>query len=358
LSLPLAQEIANRLGMRTGMAFSRGSAGLYALLASLARSDGPGEVIVPTLCCQVVGLAAAYAGHELRFADASPHSLCATPETVAPLMSTRTRAVVVAHVYGVDADADEFSALRLKFPQAAFIEDVACALGGRDRHGKLLGGAMDYTLLSFADDKIIPGDGGMLLFADGAVDPFKVAGEIPDRAPQASQRLMARSLRDLTHGLADLQRESPSARIGDAFVAVLDAYRDLIMRSGGIGDERAVASGFDTLDEDRSARYQNYSAYRDGVATEHATVVELHNGSTCWRCPILFDDPGRARMVTEELRAAGVHASNHYFPLNLLWGDGRDPVAEDISRRVVCVWTAGDTPRHMIDKGISIINHH
>ena len=344
--------------MRGGVAFARGSAGLYALLARLSRNQGPGEVIVPALCCETVALAAAYAGHELCFAEVSPGSLCVTPETVAPLMSLRTRAVVVVHLYGVDADAGSFASLRNEYPQAVFVEDMAHALGGRDRDGRLLGGAMDYTLLSFADDKIISGDGGMLLFGAGTLDAADVAAEIPAAAPRLPQPRLALSLRDLVSGLAGLGRELPTARVGDAFGTVLRDYRDLIVCSGGIADEGAVAAGFDDLEHSRAVRYQNYTSYREGISTEHATVIPLHEGSTCWRCPVLFDDSRRARRATDDLRAGGARPSNHYFPLNLLIGAERKRISEDLSARIVTLRTADGVAPVMIADAIDIINQH
>ena len=225
LKIPLTQRVATHLGMRTGLAFARGSAGLYALLATLARRNGSGEVIVPALCCESVALAAAYAGHELRFAEVSSESLCVTPETVAPLISERTRAVIVVHLYGVDADVGSFASLRREYPQTVFVEDMAHALGGRDRNGRLLGGAMDYTLLSFADNKIVAGDGGMLLFGAGTLDSAEVAAALPATAPRMPQPRLALSLRNLVHGLAGLRREQLSTKIDSAFGAALNGYR-------------------------------------------------------------------------------------------------------------------------------------
>ncbi len=98
----LPARIAKHLGMENGLAFARGSAALYALLANLAEKDGPGEVVIPALCCESVALAAIYAGHEPRFAEVSSESLCVTPKTIAPLLSERTRAVLVVHLYGID----------------------------------------------------------------------------------------------------------------------------------------------------------------------------------------------------------------------------------------------------------------
>lgn len=353
----LNARVADILDMHSAIPFARGSAALYALLVILANRNGPGEVIIPTLCCESVALAAIYAGHEPRFAEVSSETLCVTPETVAPLMSTRTRAVIVVHLFGIDADIGRFDALRRAFAGTAFIEDVAHALGGHGRDGRLLGGGMDYTLLSFADSKIVAGDGGMLLFGSKEPDPAEVSAAIPATAPEAPSPRLALSLRNLTHGLVDLKRTQRSAKIEAAFGAVMEDYRDLIVCSGGIADEVPVAAAFEELESIRSVRYRNYALYRDGISASHAKVVPLHDGSTCWRCPVLFDEPDRTQKVTELLRGAGIHASNHYFPLNLLIGGESKPASEGISARIVNLWTDSRTPPGMIDRAINIINN-
>src|ERR1700679_485643 len=58
----LNTKVADALGMDGALSFARGSASLYALFAALAKRYGPGEVIIPALCCEAVALAALYAG--------------------------------------------------------------------------------------------------------------------------------------------------------------------------------------------------------------------------------------------------------------------------------------------------------
>ena len=173
----------------------------------------------------------------------------------------------------------------------------------------LLGGGMDYTLLSFADSKIVSGDGGMLLFSGKvpAESVNKINTLIPVTAPYMPSPGLALSLRNLVHGLADLRREHPAANVAPAFCAVAKNYRDLIVCSGGIGDAASVATGFSGLDAVRISRYRNYVRYREGISIGHAKVVPLHKGSTCWRCPVLFDEADRARHITKALRSAGIH---------------------------------------------------
>jgi dTDP-4-amino-4,6-dideoxygalactose transaminase len=356
LSLALEQKIAGLLGMRSALSFSRGSAGLYALLKAIAQRSGPGEVIVPTLCCETVALAALYAGHTVRFADVSTETMCATPETVAPLISSKTRAVIVVHLYGIDANAGSFNGLRQQYPDAAFVEDVAHALGGHDTDGKLLGGSLDYTLVSFADSKIIPGDGGMLLFGSGPIPPEDVSAMIPVHAQRDPKPRLALSMRNLVHAVADMWREDGGLRPAAIFLEVLARYEPLVVSPGGMADEQAVNDGLDHLQSNQQARYGNYKRYRAGITGSRAMVPHLHEGSTCWRCPVVFDTPELATAVTDALRAERIPASNHYFPLSVLFGAAPCPQGEYAALRMVNLWTEGGMPSDIISRSVDVIN--
>lgn len=350
------RRVASLFGMQAGLAAARGSSALYALFKRLAVLHGSGEIVFPALCCESIVLAAIYAGHAPKFADVSEESLCMTPETLAPVMSDRTRAVVVVHLYGVDADALKFSGLKQKYPRVAFIEDIAHALGGKDVTGRLLGGAMDFTLLSFAADKIIPGDGGALLIGEGDIDRDELAAELPAIAAERPAPDLARSLRDLVHGLVDLKRSQAEIDVSGAFGSVLHGYRDLIVCSGGIRDEEAAGAGFDGLESNRTARYRNYLRYSNGISNEHVRVIPLHEGSTCWRCPALLNSASANRRLTAEIRNRGYNASNHYPSLSFLFGGNEVEHAEALSSRILNLWVGPDIVQSDIDGTVAVVN--
>lgn len=348
--------MVQRLGMRSAFTFSRGSAGLYTLLAALARRDGPGEVIVPTLCCETVALAAVYAGHSVRFADVSPETLCLTPATVAPHMSERTRAVLVVHLYGMDAQTAAFGPLRSAYPRTAFVEDIAHAFGGRDTQGRLLGAGLDYTLMSFAEGKMVAGDGGMLLLGERAMPDALLMREAPQAEARHHAARLALSLRNLVHSAADLWREEGGRRSPPIFTQVQDRYRSLVVLAGCVADEPAAMAGCARIAASTGMRLRHYAAYRSQIRTPSAVVPAFHAGSTCWRCPVLFDTPGRASAATDALRAAGLPASNHYFPLSVLFGQDACPVGEALALRIVNLWVDDSVADDQIRQTADIIN--
>jgi perosamine synthetase len=92
--------------------------------------------------------------------------------TLAPVLSSRTRAVIVVHQTGVPADLDEIRALCDEHG-VQIIEDAACAIGSSYK-GQPIGGHSDLVAFSFHPRKVITtGEGGMLMtsrqdFADRA----------------------------------------------------------------------------------------------------------------------------------------------------------------------------------------------
>ena len=144
--------------------------------------------------------------------------------------------------------------------------------------------------------------------------------------------------------------------IPPVFARMLPAYRALIAAPGDIKHETLALKGLAGLDDNRSVRYRNYLAYAAGIDASKASVMQLHAGSTCWRCSVAFPTAAAADAATRTLRNAGLPASNHYFPLNVLFGDTGCPTAEDYSRRIVNLWVDGSVRSSSVAQTIDIIN--
>ena len=351
----ISQRLAQFVGMHEGVSFARGSAGLYGLLSALARKDGAGEVIIPSLCCESVALAAVYAGHEVRFGDISKETLGISKDTIAPLMSSRTRAVIAVHLFGIDAEVEQFAELRRKYPSVVFVEDIAHAIGARNRMGTPLGCQLDCALLSFAADKILPGNGGMLLLAENSpVSRDDIVARIPVDAALLPQPHLSLSLRNLVHGIADSWRADSTIDGDSMFLPALQDYRDVIVCGGGIADVDLLESAVDGMEAARLARLHRHEQYRDKI--DSALVFPIAGNGNCWRSPVLFDERRRAQAATRQLRVTGINASNHYFPLHLLFRVDHCPAAEDVATRIVNLWVDDSVSENLIDRTADIIN--
>ena len=98
---------------------------LAAILTGLAPGD---EVIMPAHTYVASAVPFARHGVTIRWADIDPETRVVSAETISPLVSDRTKAVVVVQLYGLPADMDPIMALAAKHGFTV-VEDCAQAPG-------------------------------------------------------------------------------------------------------------------------------------------------------------------------------------------------------------------------------------
>ncbi len=159
----LRKEIARQFGLKDSAVVSSGTAALHLALAGL--KVGPGdEVILPTYVCTALLNAVHYVGavpvlSDVCFADGN-----IDPKDVARRITSRTRAVIVPHMFGFPADMKEL--LKLKIP---LIEDCAQAAGAKIGN-KCVGSFGRAAIFSFYSTKLMAcGEGGVLASPDHKV---------------------------------------------------------------------------------------------------------------------------------------------------------------------------------------------
>ncbi|OGJ58525.1 hypothetical protein A3D11_02835 [Candidatus Peribacteria bacterium RIFCSPHIGHO2_02_FULL_49_16] len=144
--------------------FASGREALLALLQSLKVKEGD-EVIVQGYTCTVIPNAIHATGAQPVYADIDPETLNLTKETVEPLISNRTRAIICQHTFGIPADTEKLRTLCDEYA-IPLIEDCAHIIP--DVKGpKEIGKYGDYLFLSFGRDKAISGIAGGALVRKG-----------------------------------------------------------------------------------------------------------------------------------------------------------------------------------------------
>jgi perosamine synthetase len=153
--------VAQRVGAKHGVAVSSCTTGLH--LALVALGIGPDDdVVVPSLSFIATANVVRYVGARPVFADVERASLNLTADTIANVVTPRTKAVIVVHQVGMPADIraiQEFCAPR----GISIIEDAACAIGA-SYNGAPIGSHSDLVVFSFHPRKVITtGEGGMVM---------------------------------------------------------------------------------------------------------------------------------------------------------------------------------------------------
>jgi dTDP-4-amino-4,6-dideoxygalactose transaminase len=158
------RAFAASIGVGHGVAVSSCTAALH--LALLEAGIGHGdEVVVPSLSFIATANAARYVGARPVFADVDPVTLNLTAETVEPVLTDRTRAVILVDQGGVPADLDAMRTL-CDARGIAIVEDAACAAGAEYR-GRPVGAGADVAAFSFHPRKLLTtGEGGMIVTPD------------------------------------------------------------------------------------------------------------------------------------------------------------------------------------------------
>lgn len=157
------QGICKYVGCPKAVALVSATAGMHILLKAL--NIGPGdEVITPSMTWVSTVNIITLAGAKPVFADIDSDTLMITPETVAPLITPRTKLIIPVHFAGAAFDIDGFEKL-IKGKNIRLIHDAAHALGTfyKGRHV----GHTGTSLFSFHPIKnMTTGEGGMFCSDD------------------------------------------------------------------------------------------------------------------------------------------------------------------------------------------------
>jgi perosamine synthetase len=149
-----------------GVANCTNALDLSALLSQLSDAD---EVIVPahTFCATAIPFART--GAKIVWADLDPETRVISPESILANLTSRTKVIVVVHLYGLMADMNAIMEIG-RDNDCVVVEDCAQSLGA-EADGKLAGSIGDLGTFSFQCQKNITtlGEGGILTVREESV---------------------------------------------------------------------------------------------------------------------------------------------------------------------------------------------
>ncbi len=153
-------------GASHAVAVSSGSTALLAAL--LAHGIGPGdEVIVPSFSFFATAAAVLLAGATPVFADIDAASFCLSPDAAAAAVTTRTKAVMPVHLFGLPADMPRFVELTRR-RGLVLLEDAAQAHGASVA-GQRVGTFGTAAFSFYATKNMTTLEGGMVLTNDAEI---------------------------------------------------------------------------------------------------------------------------------------------------------------------------------------------
>ncbi len=230
---------------------------------------------------------------------------------VAELITPRTRAIMVVHIYGLPVDMDPIISLAATHG-LKIIEDSAEAIG-QEYRGKPCGGFGDISTLSFYPNKhVTTGEGGMVMVDDA---------ELAERC-RSLRNLCFQERRFVHEELGwNFRLSNVQAALG---VAQLERLDEFVKRKRWMG-----------------RRY--YELLQGLPALQLPLAKTSYAENIYWVFGVVLDDPlpMDAQEAMKELSAAGIGTRPFFWPMHeqpifrrLGLFDGiRCPVAERIARR-------------------------
>jgi len=160
----LEQAFAAKLGVRTAIACTSGTAAIHAAVAAI--DPEPGQEIVSSPITDMGAITPIlYQGAIPVFADVDPRTLNVTASTIERCLSERTRAILVTHLFGNPCAMDDILALARE-RDIPVIEDCAQAFLA-ESGGRQVGTMGSVGCFSLQQGKhITTGEGGLIVTDD------------------------------------------------------------------------------------------------------------------------------------------------------------------------------------------------
>lgn len=232
---------------RYAIALSNCTSALF--VALLASGIGPGdEVILPAYTWPQTLSPVILAGATPVFADIVPNSVMVDPESIAGLISDKTKAIIAVHLYGIPCEMDKLQKIAKEF-NCVLISDAAQGFGSLFKD-KPIGAFGDFVAFSFGRSKLFSiGEGGVLACRNRDFYERAIAGsQHPLRTHKEIDDLRRRDLIDgvsmnfrmhpiiASLALGQLEGLLRSRRCGDLRTKFKAIYRKI----GSIGETRIL----------------------------------------------------------------------------------------------------------------------
>jgi UDP-4-amino-4-deoxy-L-arabinose-oxoglutarate aminotransferase len=209
LSSTFEKEVASYNECKGGIGFPSGTSALAFALKCLG-AGAASEIILPTYVCSSVLHAVQSVGSKPILCDIGENTWNMTPESVRPLLSRKTAAIIVVHIFGIPADVRGIMEFGIPI-----IEDCAQAFGAESK-SKKVGSIGTLGVYSFHATKCLTtGEGGMVVTREDAIlDRMKKTREaIGENMYPLSDMQAALGLSQLRRYNAFLKKRSALASI-------------------------------------------------------------------------------------------------------------------------------------------------
>ena len=161
------QKMSASVDRKYGIAVSNGTAALEVAVQALGIGKGD-EVIMPAFTIISCAMAVTKVGAVPVLVDSDSYTWNMNVDEIEGKITSRTKAIMLVHLYGLPAEADRILELAEKY-NLKIIEDAA-EMHGQTYKGEPCGSFGDISTFSFYPNKhITTGEGGMVVTDDEAL---------------------------------------------------------------------------------------------------------------------------------------------------------------------------------------------
>ncbi|MDE1824714.1 MAG: DegT/DnrJ/EryC1/StrS family aminotransferase [Candidatus Micrarchaeota archaeon] len=300
------KEFSSYIGMKYGVSSSNGTTALHLALAAVGVKDGD-EVVIPTLTNIANANTVHYTGAKPVFADSTSDHWCIDPEELDRLITKRTKAIVVVHLYGHPCDMDRI--VKIAEERDLYLIEDAAEAHGAEYKGRKVGTFGNISCFSFYGNKIVTtGEGGMCLTNNAELaEKMQVLRNQGTKLKESHGNKYWTDVIGFNYRMTNLQ-----AAIG---AAQIKKIKQIVVQ------KRKMAS--------------HYNAFLDGIDGVVTQPEMPWAKNVYWYYSILIDKSKRNRLM-DQLKRKGIETRPFFYPLHMLpmYKSSRSlPVAQDLSAR-------------------------
>jgi len=317
-------EFAEYCQTSYAVAVTSGTASLH--VALLAAGVGPGDDVITVANADISpSTAVVHTGANLIWADIEEDTLNMDPASLADKLTPSTKAVVVAHMYGLPANMEAIHEVLSDRPDITVMEDASLAAGSV-YNGRKAGSLGDVGCFSLASGKVlgILGSGGIVTTGD--LETYQRLNWV---------RHYGRSSSPYRHADPMPPHDGPR---GTTMLGVNERLDTL---------QAAVARvKLQKLDSDLEKRRAVAAIYDEVLAESPCQPQRVPEGSvSSYRVYVILVDPEIRSDVVAQLNEEGIQAGAYYVPPDHLHPffkrrgahEGLLPVTERAANSVVCL---------------------
>ncbi len=321
---PLSNEFEERIKNRFNQSnFNSVSNGTLALQLGYKVLGLENEVITTPFSYVATTSSLVWEGLTPVFADIDSKTFNIDPRSVEQRITNKTSAIVATHVYGNPCDIDALVAIAKKH-NLKLIFDAAHAFGSTYK-GESVFHYGDISTVSFHATKLFHTiEGGGVFCKDSELN---------------SKIYYAKNFGH--HGEVEFKGVGINSKLSE-----FNAAMGLV--------------NLKYIDEIAKKRFDDYHQYKSELNETNLVFqsVEKLGSSNFSYCPVLFENESVLLKVRSSLERSSIAARRYFYPpLNTLpyITIEKCPVAEDISKRILCLPTFYDLASNTISKIASII---